>query len=199
MLLKQQNWEQWQGAGISAGNWGVCQEAFSPAGGLSAPTPHLSYKHTQIAPPLLQHSPWPDLSEYLAIPGFPKPSPPPPSPQSPIAEFMGPAEPAEAPGQGRRPLESVMGRPWLSAHSLLPSLHPHLGAGWHLGRNQSNDFGPYVFQIFRERSSDVPEASVPHYHPRRLFVEQGWGTETEVHKDQDACEPTETTGHPCIP
>lgn len=75
MLLKQQNWEQWQGAGISAGNWGVCQEAFSPAGGLSAPTPHLSYKHTQIAPPLLQHSLWPDLREYLAIPGFPKPSP----------------------------------------------------------------------------------------------------------------------------
>ena len=51
MLLKQQNWEQWQGAGISSGNWGVCQEAFSPAGGLSAPTPHLSYKHTQNAPP----------------------------------------------------------------------------------------------------------------------------------------------------
>lgn len=56
MLLKQQNWEQWQGAGISSGNWGVCQEAFSPAGSLSAPTPHLSYKHTQITPPLLQYS-----------------------------------------------------------------------------------------------------------------------------------------------
>lgn len=70
MLLKQQNWEQWQGAGISAGNWGVCQEAFSPAGGPSDPTPHLSYKHTQIAPPLLQPSLWPNLSEYLAIPRF---------------------------------------------------------------------------------------------------------------------------------
>ena len=74
MLLKQQNWEQWQGAGISSGNWGVCQEAFSPAGGLSAPTPHLSYKHTQNAPPLLQYSLWPDLVEYLATPGFPKSS-----------------------------------------------------------------------------------------------------------------------------
>lgn len=57
MLLKQQNWEQWQGAGISSGNWGVCQEACSPAGGLSAPTPHLSSKHTQLAPPLLQYAP----------------------------------------------------------------------------------------------------------------------------------------------
>lgn len=68
MLLKQQNWEQWQGAGISSGNWGVCQEDFSPAGSLSAPTPHLSYKHTQIAPPLLQCSLWSDLVEYLSIP-----------------------------------------------------------------------------------------------------------------------------------
>lgn len=88
MLLKQQNWEQWLGAGISSGNWGVCQEACSPAGGPSAPTPHLSSKHTQLAPPLcnvLQPDP---AAESLAIPGLFKPSSilptPPPQPHSRI-------------------------------------------------------------------------------------------------------------------
>lgn len=92
MLLKQQNWEQWQGAGISSGNWGACQEAFSPAGGHSAPTPHLSYKHTQIAPPLLQYSgqilqnSWPSLDSPVPCPLLP--------PQSPIPESVGSGVPA---------------------------------------------------------------------------------------------------------
>lgn len=167
MLLKQQNWEQWQGAGISAGNWGVCQEAFSPAGGLSAPTPHLSYKHTQIAPPLLQHSLWPDRTEYLAIPGFPKPSSPcnPPT-QSPIAESIGPVVPAKALGQRRGLLESVMGNPRLPGQLCLCSLSFAFSVppsrGWlAYGQNQSKC--PYGLRTFREMSSDAPEASVPHY------------------------------------
>lgn len=87
MLLKQQYREQWQGAGISSGNWGVCQEACSPAGGPSAPTPHLSSKHTQLAPPLLQCAParscsrifshpW-TLQAFVHPPHSPTPSPTP--------------------------------------------------------------------------------------------------------------------------
>lgn len=138
MLLKQQNWEQWQGAGISSGNWGVCQEAFSPAGSLSAPTPHLSYKHTQKAPPLRQYSLWPDLVEYLAISGLPKPSCSPhqctPESHSRVSRPSSACRSTEAgegwaavcDGQASRSPSSQGPCPkgnLASAHCLLPSLH----------------------------------------------------------------------------
>lgn len=118
MLLKQQNWEQWQRAGISSGNWGVCQEACSPAGGLSAPTPHLSSKHTQLVPPLLQCAParscrifsYPWASQALR-PSFP---------QEPHSRIHWQASLAKAPEEGRlgRPSEAPILELWFQGISV---------------------------------------------------------------------------------
>lgn len=211
MLLKQQNWEQWQGAGISSGNWGVCQEDFSPAGGLSAPTPHLSYKHTQITPPLLQCSLRSDCAEYLSIPGLLNSLSCLPAPESHsrtnwlsgACRSNGAGEVwavvCDAHASSSHNAQGLGSKGNLaSAHSMLPFLHPHLGVGWHLDRARAviSALMPPP-ETFRWMSSEVTETSVHHYRLRRLH-EEGLGNQeiqVEAQKDRSRCTHTHRAGH----